>query len=157
MPVSQSKMRASVSDFGTVDHLGIVASDSQSAMQNMSELLGLPWRNQLVDSARTYELNGEIVEVTMNVGWIDAPTPLEFISAVPDFIWEPRREPYIHHLAFTVDNFDGVCAMLRARGWPHLLTVPNEMKRPLRFALFRIEGLLIELLDKRFAPLETDS
>jgi hypothetical protein len=132
---------------GPIDHLGIVATDIRAAMNSMGALYGLPWTHTLVDAQRTYVLRGETVDVSMNVGHIETPTPLEFVGALEGTVWEPRHQPYLHHVAYKVSDFQRVCEDIRACGGELALTLPSESAKPVKVAYFEFRGLILELLD----------
>lgn len=143
MPSSVAPLR----DLGPIDHFGIVARDIAAAMELFGGLYGLPWTHVIVDAERSYESNGALINVTLNVGRIKAPTPMEFVGAVPDTTWEPRPEPYLHHVAYKVDDFQSVCASLASDGGKLVLTLPNENHAPFKIAYYQIGEFVVELMD----------
>jgi Glyoxalase/Bleomycin resistance protein/Dioxygenase superfamily len=144
------KMPSSVAplqDLGPIDHFGIVAQDIIAAMELFGGLYGLSWTHDVVDAERSYESNGTLINVTLNVGRIKAPTAMEFVGAVRNTTWEPRPEPYLHHVAYKVDDFQSVCASLASEGGKLVLTLPNENHAPFKIAYYQIGEFVVELQD----------
>lgn len=135
---------------GPIDHLGVVATDIEATMRSFGSLYGLPWTHTVIDAPRTYLIRGEEVAVTMNVGHINAPTALEFVNAVEGTPWERRERPYLHHVAYRVNDFRLECEKFIALGADLVLTLPDDRLEPTGAAYFDYCGLVVELLDSQY-------
>lgn len=104
-------------------HIGVVAADIESAMQEMSETTDLRWKggNPVVMDLHLW---GEDGRVEMRIAHsIEGPPHFELIQAVPDTPWvlPPGESFQLHHVCYWSDAPAQTCANLEASGLQRIM------------------------------------
>jgi hypothetical protein len=109
---------------GQLFHVGIVATDIDKAMAEMSVAQGVTWkggRPVLMDLT----LFGEDRSLEMRIAHtVQGPPHIELIQAAPNTPWDPAR-PGVHHLCYWSDLPGPICRSLEAAGYERLLGRPD--------------------------------
>lgn len=97
-------------------HVGVVASDIDAAMREMSLNLGLEWKGgkpTVLDLC----LYGEDRQVEMRIAHSrHGPPYIELIEAIPDSPWALPTGAGVHHVCYWSEESGAVCARLEASG-----------------------------------------
>lgn len=96
-------------------HVGIVVPDVDTALAELTELLGYDWCDQLAIPTAVWLPTGETT-IEMRFAYSRTVPRLEVISAVLGTLWEPAASG-LHHLGYWSDDVAGDGARLAERGY----------------------------------------
>ena len=140
-----------------LDQIGLVVQDVQSAAESYEKLLGIgpfkiiDWPIEGIDPESS--LYGEPAQWKMRLGFADTNDmkieliqPVEGRNIFREFLDE--KGPGLHHLRFTVKDFDGAVSDFQKRGYT-LMASGNGAHEGSRWAFFdtraELQGLVVEL------------
>jgi catechol 2,3-dioxygenase-like lactoylglutathione lyase family enzyme len=129
-------------------HTGIVVTDLESALAELTKLGGYRW-TQVLDSPFTvWTESGEQVVRFQCVYSIDAPH-LELVQAVPGTVWTPAPGNAVHHIGYFVDDLESSSQALSGAGLPLEACGSVDGQHPAVFAYHKGEdGIRIEIVDR---------
>lgn len=127
-------------------HIGVVAADIESTMQEMSETMDLRWQGGR-PAKMNLHLYGEERSVEMRIAHsVEGPPHYELIEAVPDTPWVlPPGEIFcLHHICYWSDTAVSTCADLEASGLERIMGKPGSDG-----GYFRARnGRIVEILER---------
>jgi hypothetical protein len=96
-------------------HIGIVVEDLESALEELSELLGYEFCDQIGGPIAVNGPGGEAL-VDLRFAYSRTSPRVEVIRAVPGTLWEPS-DSGIHHIGYWSDDVAADSAALVEKGW----------------------------------------
>jgi methylmalonyl-CoA/ethylmalonyl-CoA epimerase len=127
-----------------IDHIGVATDDLDGAIALYEGTLGMP-----VAHRETVESQGvEAVLLDVGEGHVELLRPLGPDTPVGKYL--DRKGPGLHHVAYAVDDIDGVLAELKDAGIEMIDTEPRVGIRESRVAFVHPRstgGVLTELVE----------
>jgi methylmalonyl-CoA/ethylmalonyl-CoA epimerase len=96
--------------FGLIDHVGVAVSDLDRAIALYEQTFGMP----LVHRETVEEQGVEAALLDVGDGHVELLSPLGPETVVGKFV--EKRGDGLHHVAYRVDDIDGVLAELKGAG-----------------------------------------
>lgn len=135
-------------------HVGIVVPDLASAMERMTEEVGVRW-GPVLDVATSELRDGQGADHVLRVRIcysVDEPH-LELIEAVPGSVWECNEHSNLHHLGFWSTDLAGESDRLSGSGCPLQLCGRAGADAPVQFAYHGSRlGVRVEVVDASLRP-----
>src|ERR671919_395855 len=117
---------------GRIDHIGVATDDFEGALALYEKTLGMPLSHR-----ETVESQGvEAALLDIGDGHVELLRPLCPDTPVGKYL--AKKGPGLHHVAYAVDDIDGVLQRLKEQG---VKLTPEKLKE-LRKALDKAEGWL---------------
>jgi len=98
-------------------HVGVVVSDFERGLAELSELFGCEWATERSFDAPVRYPAGHTVVLRVRNALTAAQPVIELIEAIPGTLWTPT-DSGIHHLGYWADDVESESARLEQRGWP---------------------------------------
>jgi methylmalonyl-CoA/ethylmalonyl-CoA epimerase len=129
---------------GRIDHIGVATDDLDGAIALYEGTLGMP-----VAHRETVESQGvEAVLLDVGDGHVELLRPLAPDTPIGRYL--DKRGPGLHHVAYAVDDIDGVLGELREAGIEMIDSEPRAGIRESRVAFVHPRstgGVLTELVE----------
>jgi methylmalonyl-CoA/ethylmalonyl-CoA epimerase len=129
---------------GRIDHIGVATDDLDEAVALYEGTLGMP-----VAHRETVESQGvEAVLLDVGEGHVELLRPLGPDTPVGKYL--EKKGPGLHHVAYAVDDIDGVLAKLKEAGIQMIDSEPRIGIRESRVAFVHPRstgGVLTELVE----------
>jgi methylmalonyl-CoA/ethylmalonyl-CoA epimerase len=129
---------------GRIDHIGVATDDLDGAVALYEGTLGLP-----VAHRETVESQGvEAVLLDVGDGHVELLRPLGPETPIGKYI--DKRGPGLHHVAYAVDDIDGVLGALKEAGIEMIDSKPRVGIRKSRVAFVHPRstgGVLTEIVE----------
>jgi len=129
---------------GRIDHIGVATDDLDGAIALYQDTLGMP-----VAHRETVESQGvEAVLLDVGEGHVELLRPLGPETPVGKYL--DKKGPGLHHVAYAVDDIDGVLAELKEAGIEMIDAEPRVGIRDSRVAFVHPRstgGVLTELVE----------
>jgi len=129
---------------GRIDHIGVATDDLDGAIALYEGTLGMP-----VAHRETVESQGvEAVLLDVGEGHVELLRPLDPDTAVGKYL--EKRGPGLHHVAYAVEDIDGVLGELKDAGVDLIDSEARQGIRNSRVAFLHPRatgGVLIELVE----------
>lgn len=128
---------------GRIDHIGVATDDLDGAVALYEDTLGMP-----VAHRETVESQGvEAVLLDVGDGHVELLRPLGPDTPIGKYL--ERKGPGLHHVAYAVDDIDGVLSSLKEAGIELIDSEPRTGIRDSRVAFVHPRstgGVLTELV-----------
>jgi methylmalonyl-CoA/ethylmalonyl-CoA epimerase len=129
---------------GRIDHIGVATEDLDGAIALYEDTLGMP-----IAHRETVESQGvEAVLLDVGEGHVELLRPLGPDTPVGKYL--ERQGPGLHHVAYAVDDIDGVLGKLKEAGIELIDSEPRIGIRDSRVAFVHPKstgGVLTELVE----------
>jgi methylmalonyl-CoA/ethylmalonyl-CoA epimerase len=129
---------------GRIDHIGVATDDLDGAIALYEETLGMP-----VAYRETVESQGvEAVLLDVGDGHVELLRPLGPDTPVGKYL--EKKGPGLHHVAYAVDDIDGVLSSLKEAGIEMIDSEPRVGIRDSRVAFVHPRstgGVLTEIVE----------
>ncbi|HET9121594.1 MAG TPA: methylmalonyl-CoA epimerase [Solirubrobacterales bacterium] len=129
---------------GRIDHIGVATDDLDGAIELYEETLGMP-----IAHRETVESQGvEAVLLDVGDGHVELLRPLGPETPVGRYL--ERQGPGLHHVAYAVDDIEGVLGSLKEAGVELIDAEPRIGIRDSRVAFVHPKstgGVLTELVE----------
>ncbi|HEY6636139.1 MAG TPA: methylmalonyl-CoA epimerase [Solirubrobacterales bacterium] len=129
---------------GRIDHIGVATDDLDGAVALYEDTLGMP-----VAHRETVESQGvEAVLLDVGDGHVELLRPLGPDTPIGKYL--ERKGPGLHHVAYAVDDIDGVLTSLKEAGIELIDTEPRIGIRHSRVAFVHPRstgGVLTEIVE----------
>jgi methylmalonyl-CoA epimerase len=129
---------------GRIDHIGVATDDLDAAVALYEEALGMP-----VAHRETVESQGvEAVLLSIGDGHVELLRPLGPDTPIGKYL--DNRGPGLHHVAYAVDDIDGVLSKLKEAGIEMIDSQPRIGIRQSRVAFVHPRstgGVLTEIVE----------
>jgi methylmalonyl-CoA/ethylmalonyl-CoA epimerase len=129
---------------GRIDHIGVATDDLDGAVALYEETLGMP-----VAHRETVESQGvEAVLLDVGDGHVELLRPLGPDTPIGKYL--ESRGPGLHHVAYAVDDIDGVLSSLKEAGIELIDSEPRTGIRDSRVAFVHPRstgGVLTEIVE----------
>ena len=129
---------------GRIDHIGVATDDLDAAIALYEETLGMP-----VAHRETVESQGvEAVLLDVGEGHVELLRPLGPDTPVGKYL--ERKGPGLHHVAYAVEDIDGVLGKLKDAGIELIDSEPRVGIRESRVAFVHPKstgGVLTEIVE----------
>ena len=129
---------------GRIDHIGVATDDLDGAIALYQETLGMP-----VAYRETVESQGvEAVLLDVGDGHVELLRPLSPDTPVGKYL--EKKGPGLHHVAYAVDDIDGVLGSLKEAGIEMIDSEPRVGIRDSRVAFVHPRstgGVLTEIVE----------
>ena len=129
---------------GRIDHIGVATDDLDGAIALYEETLGMP-----VAYRETVESQGvEAVLLDVGDGHVELLRPLSPDTPVGKYL--EKKGPGLHHVAYAVDDIDGVLGSLKEAGIEMIDSEPRVGIRDSRVAFVHPRstgGVLTEIVE----------
>jgi methylmalonyl-CoA/ethylmalonyl-CoA epimerase len=130
--------------FGRIDHIGVATDDLDGAIALYEGTLGMP-----VAHRETVESQGvEAVLLDVGDGHVELLRPLSSDTPIGRYL--DKRGPGLHHVAYAVDDIDGVLGKLKEAGIEMIDSEPRPGIRESRVAFVHPRstgGVLTEIVE----------
>jgi methylmalonyl-CoA/ethylmalonyl-CoA epimerase len=134
---------------GRIDHIGVATEDLDGAIALYEGSLGMP-----VAHRETVESQGvEAVLLDVGEGHVELLRPLAPDTPVGKYL--ERKGPGLHHVAYAVDDIEGVLGSLKEAGVEMIDSEPRVGIRGSRVAFVHPRstgGVLTEIVEPSEAP-----
>jgi methylmalonyl-CoA/ethylmalonyl-CoA epimerase len=135
--------------FGRIDHIGVATDDLEGAVALYQDTLGMP-----VAHRETVESQGvEAVLLDVGDGHVELLRPLGPDTPIGKYL--ESRGPGLHHVAYAVDDIEGVLSSLKEAGIELIDSEPRTGIRDSRVAFVHPRstgGVLTEIVEPAEAP-----
>ncbi|MFW3169298.1 VOC family protein [Geodermatophilus sp. CPCC 206100] len=144
--------------FGEIYHTGLVVEDLETAMAELTAVLGLTWTPVEDRELPVVTPDGPL---TVRLRWVYSrrgPCRLELLEPVPGTVWERPVQPSsgaggAHHVGVWAEDLAAASDELVAAGYPRVLTFDDGSGGAARFVYHRLPtGPLVELVDAARRP-----
>ena len=129
---------------GRIDHIGVATDDLDAAVALYEGALGMP-----VAHRETVESQGvEAVLLSIGDGHVELLRPLGPDTPIGRYL--ERKGPGLHHVAYAVDDIDGVLSSLKEAGFELIDSEPRTGIRDSRVAFVHpgsTGGVLTEIVE----------
>jgi methylmalonyl-CoA/ethylmalonyl-CoA epimerase len=129
---------------GRIDHIGVATDDLDGAVALYEDTLGMP-----VAHRETVESQGvEAVLLDIGEGHVELLRPLGPDTPIGRYL--ERKGPGLHHVAYAVDDIDGVLSSLKEAGFELIDSEPRTGIRDSRVAFVHpgsTGGVLTEIVE----------
>ena len=129
---------------GRIDHIGVATDDLDGAIALYEGTMGMP-----VSHRETVESQGvEAVLLDVGEGHVELLRPLGPETPVGKYL--QRRGPGLHHVAYAVDDIEGVLGKLKESGIDLIDSEPRAGIRDSRVAFVHprsTDGVLTEIVE----------
>jgi methylmalonyl-CoA epimerase len=129
---------------GRIDHIGVATDDLDGAIALYEDTLGMP-----VAHRETVESQGvEAVLLDVGDGHVELLRPLRPDTPIGRYL--DKRGPGLHHVAYAVDDIEGVLGRLKEAGIELIDSEPREGIRDSRVAFVHPRstgGVLTEIVE----------
>ena len=130
--------------FGRIDHIGVATDDLDGAIALYEGTMGMP-----VTHRETVESQGvEAVLLDVGEGHVELLRPLGPDTPIGKYL--ERRGPGLHHVAYAVDDIEGVLDKLKEAGVDLIDSEPRVGIRRSRVAFVHprsTDGVLTEIVE----------
>jgi methylmalonyl-CoA/ethylmalonyl-CoA epimerase len=130
--------------FGRIDHIGVATDDLDGAIALYEGTMGMP-----VAHRETVESQGvEAVLLDVGEGHVELLRPLGPDTPVGKYL--ERKGPGLHHVAYAVDDIEGVLGKLKESGIDLIDSEPRIGIRDSRVAFVHprsTDGVLTEIVE----------
>jgi methylmalonyl-CoA/ethylmalonyl-CoA epimerase len=135
--------------FGRIDHIGVATDDLEGAVALYQDTLGMPLAHR-----ETVESQGvEAVLLDVGDGHVELLRPLGPDTPIGKYL--ESRGPGLHHVAYAVDDIEGVLSSLKEAGIELIDSEPRTGIRDSRVAFVHPRstgGVLTEIVEPAEAP-----
>jgi len=137
-----------------LDHVGIVVPDLDAAMEALTNNLGISWRGVHTPTLHVRTGHRGVHEIHHRIAISDQRPYLELIQAVPDSPWALSEDRMLlHHMAYFVDDLGLDSAAIAGPCPVEIEGVGEAGDIPRTFTYQDLDGLRVELLERRSGPL----
>ena len=130
--------------FARIDHIGVATDDLEGALELYEQTFSMPLVHR-----ETVESQGvEAALLDVGDGYVELLRPLGPDTPVGKYL--DRRGPGLHHVAYAVDDIDGVLGRLKEAGVDLIDTEPRQGIRNSRVAFLHPRatgGVLTEIVE----------
>jgi hypothetical protein len=98
-------------------HVGIVVEDFESTLEELSELFGYEWCEEMSNPAEVAYGNGSKGVVPISFVYSMNSPRLEIIRTIPGTLWVPAAGSGVHHMGYWSDDVTADSDALARRGW----------------------------------------
>jgi methylmalonyl-CoA/ethylmalonyl-CoA epimerase len=134
---------------GRIDHIGVATEDLDGAVALYEGTMGMP-----VSHRETVESQGvEAVLLDVGEGHVELLRPLGPDTPVGKYL--EKKGPGLHHVAYAVDDIEGVLESLKSAGIELIDSEPRAGIRDSRVAFVHPRstgGVLTEIVEPRESP-----
>jgi hypothetical protein len=140
-------------------HVGFVVSNLESAMAELTSVLGVGWRDPIDAELELQGRNGVDIVQVHAVYTAEGPPAIELFESIPGTVLAGKGKAIeFHHLGLWADDLEEASSNLDGHGWPCAGSVAQPDGKPSRFAMHETpHDFHVELLDLGFPrPLMAD-
>jgi hypothetical protein len=98
-------------------HVGIVADDFETTLDNLSEMFGYVWCSE-IGGPQPVTLPGGQQTIDLRFVYSKSEPRLEIIRSAPGTLWTPAAGSGVHHLGYWSDDPAADSARLEGKGYP---------------------------------------
>jgi catechol 2,3-dioxygenase-like lactoylglutathione lyase family enzyme len=103
---------------GALFHVGVRVPDLETAMNELTEGLGITWADVVERDQPIWTPDGGKSTTPLRFTYsCEGPQHVELLQGAPGSVWDGRDEPGVHHHGIWVDDVGAETERLIAQGW----------------------------------------